>query len=285
MRLRCLATRLLSLSLPLISSMIPAQQPVSASLAADAPVAVELPDAPSALQQPTGQGQAQDHNAPPPVSAGLQGPFGPLPPAFTSAPLTSRQRFTIYIHETYGPPAVLLPAFGAAMRMARPPNNYPRDWRDGAEAFGRLYGSSVATQTAQHTAKFMTEVLLHEDPRYLSAPQGSTIGRRVFHAVGFAIVDRDNSGHRRLAYSNFAGAAAGGFVGMAYLPDGYNDLIHAGQRTGTQFIGIGVSNIAREFAPELAPLIRKIHFPQVVPPWWVPDHSHGPSPWNAPNHP
>jgi hypothetical protein len=168
---------------------------------------------------------------------------------------------------------LVFPALGAGIRMANPPKNYPRDWIDGGGAFGRLYGSALATQTSKRTAKFFTESMLHEDPRYLPAPKGANVGARIVHAVAFTFVDRSDSGGRELAFSNFASAAAGGFVGMAYLPDGFNDASHAGQRMGTEFLGIAIANMSREFAPQWAPLTRKFHLPKIVPGWWVPEPS------------
>jgi hypothetical protein len=112
---------------------------------------------------------------------------------------------------------------------------------------------------------------LHDDPRYLRARPGSNAGERVFHAISYTFVDRTDSGARTIAFSNFAGAAAGGFVGMAYLPDGFNDTTHAGQRALSEFMGLGVSNLAAEFMPELAPILRKIHIPKILPVWWVPE--------------
>ncbi len=35
-------------------------------------------------------------------------------------PLTARQKFRIYVYQTYGPPAIVGPAVGAGLRMARP---------------------------------------------------------------------------------------------------------------------------------------------------------------------
>jgi len=40
---------------------------------------------------------------------------------------------------------------------------------------------------------------------------------RISHAVAFTFVDKTDSGHNIFAFSNFAGAAAGGFVGMGFL--------------------------------------------------------------------
>ena len=213
----------------------------------------------------------------PAPSSEFQGPFGPIPALLTRKRLTLDDKFTIYAHQAFGPPALMFPAFGAGIRMANPPKNYPREWIDGGGAFGRLYGSAIATQTSKRTAAFLTESVLHEDPRYLPAPQDAGVGKRIGHALAFVIVDRTDSGGRTFAFANFASAAAGGFVGMAYLPNGFNDTSHAGQRTLSELLGIGIANISREFAPQWGPFVRKLHLPKVVPVWWVPEHPQHPA--------
>jgi hypothetical protein len=230
-----------------------------------------LPDAPSVQDA---QNVSQPREAAPAAavsSSALQGPIGPVPPLWSSRSLTLHEKFTIYTHQAFGPPALIFPAFGAGIRMANPPKNYPRDWTDGGGAFGRLYGDAIATQTTKRTAKFLTDTLFHEDPRYQPAREGANVVARLAHAVAFTLVDRSDSGNRELALGNFTSAAAGGFVGMAYLPNGYNDVSHAGQRMGTEFLGITVANISREFAPQWAPVVHKFHIPKIVPPWWVPE--------------
>jgi hypothetical protein len=62
-----------------------------------------------------------------------------------------------------------------------------------------------------------------------------------------------------LALSNFAGAAASGFVGEAYLPNGFNDNVHAYQRGFIAFGVLGFRNIAYEFRPELRAMGHKMH--------------------------
>jgi hypothetical protein len=255
--------------LSLFSIPVPAQQmsePSSAEVLTSA-----LPDAPSVQDA---QNVSQPREAAPAAAASssaLQGPIGPVPPLWSSRSLTLHEKFTIYTHQAFGPPALIFPAFGAGIRMANPPKNYPRDWADGGGAFGRLYGDAIATQTTKRTAKFLTDTLFHEDPRYQPAREGANVVARLAHAVAFTLVDRSDSGNRELALGNFTSAAAGGFVGMAYLPNGYNDVSHAGQRMGTEFLGITVANISREFAPQWAPVVHKFHIPKIVPPWWVPE--------------
>jgi hypothetical protein len=247
-----------------------AQQTTSTPMSAEA-LASALPDAPSVQDTQTAPPPREAAPAGAASSAALQGPIGPVPPLWTNTPLTFHEKFTIYTHQAFGPPALILPAFGAGIRMANPPKNYPREWVDGGGAFGRLYGSAIATQTTKRTAKFLTDTLFHEDPRYQPAPEGANVGARLAHAVVFTFIDRSDSGNRELALANFTSAAAGGFVGMAYLPDGFNDVSHAGQRVGTEFLGLAIANLSREFAPQWAPVVRKLHVPKIVPPWWVPE--------------
>jgi hypothetical protein len=253
----------------LSASAVAQQTADSSSALPDAPLAPGAQDTP-----PQKEKDQALPNAPGPM--GQIGPIGPVPSPMTNVRLTLDDKFRIYTHQTFGPPAFLFPAVGAALRMSNPPKNYPREWTDGAGAFGRLYGSTIATQTSKRTGQFLTEALLHEDPRYLPARPGSNVGARVFHAISYTFVDRTDSGARTLAFSNFAGAASGGFVGMAYLPNGFNDTTHAGQRALSEFMMIGISNVAGEFAPQLAPIVRKLHVLKIVPAWWVPEQPQHP---------
>ncbi len=185
--------------------------------------------------------------------------------------LSFGDKFTIYTHQTFGPPALILPAFKAGMGMANPTKHYPREWKDGAGAFGRLYGDSIATVTSQRTARFLTCVALHEDPRYVRSTSKNPL-LRTTHALAFTLIDKTDSGRNTIAFSNFAGAAAGGFVGRAYLPHGYSDLTHAEQRMAFQFMSIAIQNIAAEFQPQWGPLVRKLRINKIIPEWWVPRH-------------
>jgi hypothetical protein len=166
---------------------------------------------------------------------------------------------------------VILPAIGAGFGMIHTKSTYPKDWNDGPGAFGRRYGDSLARGTSRSTAQVMTEILLHEDPRYSRSTSTGALAR-TFHALAFTLFDKTDSGKTTLAVSNFAGAAADGFVGMAYLPAGFNDITHAGQRATASIGEVAVRNILVEFEPEWGPLYQKLHIPKILPTWWVPEH-------------
>jgi hypothetical protein len=153
--------------------------------------------------------------------------------------------------------------------MLDPPSGYPHQWKDGGGAFGRLYGAELATSSSSRTGRFLAEIAFHEDPRYVPSESNNALDR-VFHAFAYTFVDKTNSGHNTLALSNFASAAAGGFVGMAFLPNGYNDATHAEQRALRGLAGAAIRNIAAEFRPEWEPLLLKLHIPRLLPAWWKP---------------
>jgi hypothetical protein len=198
-----------------------------------------------------------------------------LPLALTRTPLTGSDKLRIYIHKSFGPPAVILPAFGTGYQMLNPPSHYPREWKDGSDAFGRLYGYKMADRTSRETAQFVTGFLLHEDPRYQRSTSTNALVR-TFHALAFTVFDKTDSGRTTFAASNFASAAAGGFVGMGILPDGYNDVTHAEQRMASEFLQIAIGNIATEFEPQWGPWAKKLRLPKILPAWWVPQHPHQP---------
>ena len=221
-----------------------------------------LPDAPL----PQGQ---QDQSADPGKHTNQ---FPLLPPRLVAlVPLTTQDKLHIYVHRTFGPPAVILPAITSGIAMANPKSTYPKDWKDGAGAYGRNYGFQIATRTSRNTAEFMTQVVMHEDPRYLRSTSTNPLTRTA-HALVLTFVDKSDSGKTRIAYSHFTGAAAGGFVGMGILPDGFNDVTHAEQGMAHELGSFAISNLLTEFQPEWGPWAQKLRIPKILPAWWVPEH-------------
>ena len=198
-----------------------------------------------------------------------------LPPTISRKRLKAKDKFAIYTHQDFGPQSFILPAFGAGFFMLNPPRHCPRRWEDGGGALGRWYGEQIVSSTSNRTGQLLAEVALHEDPRYV--PSGSKNDLvRTFHAVAFTFIDKTDSGHNTFAFSNFAGAAAGAFVGMGLLPDGYNDMAHAERRALRGLASVAIRNVITEFQPEWGPLLKRIHVPRILPEWWTPKHPQHP---------
>jgi hypothetical protein len=214
-----------------------------------------LPDAPSHTMAEKAGPQSDSTSSP---MAAETSPTQTAP-AF-KARFGAAAKFRYYMSETFfNPAAITAPAFRAGLRMANPPGRgatgYPADWRQGAEGFGRNYGDAVAERDSFQTARFVAGVITREDPRCIPAATHNPFARSV-HALEFAFVDRSDSGHAMPAISNFVGAAAGGFVGNAYLPPGFNNLSHAGQRATVRFGMFAAGNLFREFAPQVPTPVR-----------------------------
>ena len=214
-----------------------------------------FPDAPSYSMAEKAGPQSDSTSSPIATEA------SPTPPAPAfKARFGAAEKFRYYISETFfNPSAITAPAFRAGLRMAKPPGRgatrYPADWRQGAEGFGRNYGDAVAERESFQTARFVAGVITREDPRYIPAATHNPFARSM-HALEFSFIDRSDSGHAMPAISNFVGAAAGGLVGNAYLPAGFNNATHAGQRATVRFGMFAAGNLFREFAPQLPTPIR-----------------------------
>ena len=207
-------------------------------------VAEALPDAPkpqTSAPSPIPQTSSSPEQAPAQHESGSE-IIATLPPPISRKRLTSRDKFHIYVHQNYGPQNFILPAFGAGFAMLHPPPGYPRQWEDGGGAFGRWYGEQIAASTSRRTAQLLAEVAWHEDPRYVPSDSRNALARTL-HAIAFTFVDKTDSGRNTFAFSNFAGAAAGGFVGMGLLPNGYNNVTHAEQRALRGLGTVAVRNI------------------------------------------
>lgn len=186
------------------------------------------------------------------------GPVSTVSNTVPASGLTLRERFALQTRISFCPTALLMPAVETGITMAKPPDGYPHDWSDGPGAFGRNYASELGRHTTSGYTHFAAAALLHEDPRYYPSSQSGVLPR-VLHAVAFTAFDHSDSGHRILAASNFIGATAGGFIGMTWEPNGFNDVTHAYQRSSLELLAFVARNLAAEFAPERRRMLFKLH--------------------------
>jgi hypothetical protein len=218
-----------------------------------------------------GQAGAELQTPQPSVHPDVVDPFsiGHLPTSQSKGPMSVGEKFAYFEKPVFGPRAMFMTAFRTGLFMANPTSGYPREWRDGAGAFGRNYGNQYARSAAMSFARFASDALLHEDLRY-SRSRSKSFFARAGHALGFTFIDKTDGGHPTLAFSNFGGAAAAGFMGNGYLPDGWNNTTHAGQRSLAAFGGFAMQNLAHEFAPEIGHALHHLHLPKLpLPPvWW-----------------
>jgi hypothetical protein len=177
-----------------------------------------------------------------------------------SGPLNIKGKLRYFAVETFRPGVYPVAAFYDGLTMANPPKAYPPEWRQGFPGFARNYGDFMGSWASVQGGKFVTASILHEDPRYFTSTNKNFFAR-TFNTVRYAVIDRSDSGHPRLAVANVAGALAGGFVGNAYLPDPYANASHGFSRSALALTGFVTSNLGDEFHPEIHKLVKKLHLP------------------------
>ena len=209
---------------------------------------------PSHTQQPQSQ--------PTPATPQPQNTASSTDSPTSQLPLSAEGKLRYFVHESIRPGVWAVAGVYTGISMAHPPGHYPPEWRQGMQAFGRNYGDFMASWTAVQAGQFVMAAATHEDPRYPRSTR-SGLMPRTMHALAFVFIAHSDSGRNRLALSHFAGAAAGGFVGNAYLPSGYDDASHGLTRSALAFSGFFTSNLADEFHPDLVRIAHKLHIPFV----------------------
>ncbi|SRR5713226_6275781 len=179
--------------------------------------------------------------------------YGTVENADKLPPISSGQKFRL---ATAGVTDYFTFPFIGALAGIDQANNAPKSWGQGWGAYGQRYGASFADNgigTYMTTAIFPS--MLHEDPRYYQLGRG-TLTHRTFYSLGRLFVARTDAGHSRFNYSEiFGNATAAGISNIYHAPE---------DRTLNRDLGTwgmlnmwdGVSNLMKEFWPDIR---RKLH--------------------------
>jgi hypothetical protein len=185
-------------------------------------------------------------------------PSSDSPAATNANALNAQAKLICYAKVSYAWPSLVAPIFATSKKMIFPPQAYPREWKNGFGAVARNYGDALTNDAANRAGRYLSAVILHEDTRYWPS-ENKCLLARIFNVISFAVADKSDSGKRMPAISTFAGAAAGGFVGNAYLPQGYDNVTHAGQRSAIQLAESPLPNLVCEFTPEFRKALEWVH--------------------------
>ena len=159
-------------------------------------------------------------------------------------PLTPREKFGYFFGHAHSPYV-----FGGALITAiswQWQSNAP--FKPGAVGFVEGYGASLTErETSLFLGNFLVPTLLHQDPRYFPAPEGSTNFQRATYAASRVVVTRSDYG---------TPTWNGGYILGNLASAGIANLYVNNRDAGTIFsdfaIGMGEDagyNILREFWP------------------------------------
>jgi hypothetical protein len=169
--------------------------------------------------------------------------------------LEVKDKFTLFVRDTFNPISFLGAAFNAGLDQA---SNRDPTFGRGGEGYAKRFGADFAGQT---TWRFFTDfaypTIFSEDPRYFRLIHGS--GRqRFFHAVEHTFVAQRDSGKHMFNISQWAGTVSAVALSDVYHPGNERGVTPALRVSGYALAtGMGF-DVLREFWPDIA---RKLHMP------------------------
>ena len=157
---------------------------------------------------------------------------------------TEKQKLRTFAFDAFGPFALANAAFSAGLGQAR---NSPREWGQGADAFGVRLASDFGVSLVTTTAHYALAEVLREDTAYYRC-QCSGVFPRTEHAlVSTLMARRGNDGHAAFSFSDLAAPYAGTLTATAaWYPRRFS--LSDGFRGGNYaLLGQGVQNMLLEF--------------------------------------
>jgi hypothetical protein len=157
---------------------------------------------------------------------------------------TERTKASNYAFDTFGPYPIVAAGATAGIKQF---TNSPPEWGQGAEGFGKRFGSDFGISSIATTAHYGLAEALREDTLYYRC-ECTGIFPRLGHAVISTFTSRHGEdGHRAFSFSALAAPYAGSMIAVyTWYPDrfGAKDAFRMGNYSLLTYMG---GNIALEF--------------------------------------
>jgi hypothetical protein len=156
-------------------------------------------------------------------------------------------KLQFHVESVYSPLSMAESAAYAGILQDR---NTPREWGQGASAYGERFASTVGYSAIHGALAFGLDSTLHEDPRYYRSLD-TGFWRRTGHALRATILTRTDSGGEALSAWRLGSAYGAAFLSNQWYPDRLNtvsrSVMQGSLRLGFDF----ASNLGAEFWPDL----------------------------------
>jgi hypothetical protein len=214
-----------------------------------------LPDAPQASQSATPT-QTTSAAADPTANSGEQTKrilF--IIPNFRAAsvdaklpPMTAKEEIKLVLQDSFDYSSFIY--VGIVAGIGQGENSYPQ-FGQGAAGYGRYYWHSMADAVDENAfTEFLIPYPTHEDPRYYTLGRGG-FAKRMVYSVSRLAITRDNNANNTINLAEIVGAGASAGISTLYYPSAYATWTKTGQKWITQIAVDGLSNIAKEFWPDV----------------------------------
>jgi hypothetical protein len=162
-------------------------------------------------------------------------------------PQSFKEKFWLATQESFDYSAFIYEGMVAGIAMA---GKSQPTFGQGASGYGLYYAHTFADGTIEnYMVEAIVPSLTKEDPRYYTLGQGGFF-KRTGYAISRLFITRTDSGKNTFNISEFVGAGAAAGISNAYYPPG-NTWVKTYQRWGSQIFQDGLSNIAKEFWPDI----------------------------------
>ena len=163
---------------------------------------------------------------------------------FTYTRPTEKTKLRNYFFDAYGPYPIVGAAIAAGINQM---DNAPPEWRQGAEGYGKRFGSDFAVIAVSTTTRYALAKAFREDTLYYRC-QCKGFFPRLSHAViSTFTARRGDDGHRVFSFPDLVAPYAGTMTAVyGWYPGRYNAM--DGFRMGNySLLGYVGANVALEF--------------------------------------
>jgi hypothetical protein len=172
------------------------------------------------------------------------------------SPVSAKGKYKLWLDSTIDP--YLFPFMGAIALIGQAENTEP-SYGQGLKGYAKRYATSYADEAI---GGFMTTAtfpaILHQDPRYYQLGEGS-FAHRSLYAVSRTLITKSDSGHRQFNVSEIAGNLVASGISQSYHPAEERTVANTLSVWGTDIMWDTVSNVAKEFWPDLRRAITHKH--------------------------
>ena len=168
----------------------------------------------------------------------------PAQPDLTYVRPTEKTKLKNYFFDAFGPYPIVGAALVAGINQAE---NTPPEWKQGAEAYGKRFGSNFGIAAISTTTRYALAEAFHEDTLYYRC-ECKGFFPRLSHAVTSSFTSRHgDDGHRVFSFPDVVAPYAGTMTAVyGWYPGryGYKDAFRMGNYSFLWYVG---GNIALEF--------------------------------------
>ena len=169
-------------------------------------------------------------------------------------PLSVKDKFKLTADSMFDP--VTFPFIGLEALISQAQNSDP-EFGQGLKGYGARYGTAYGDAlfgTTMTTSVFPS--MLHQDPRYFQLGRGSIMHRSIY-SVSRIFWTRNDDGSHGFNYSEIAGNLVAAGISNAYHPSQERTISNTMSVWGTDVMWDAVSNVAKEFWPDIRHHFRK----------------------------